>query len=117
MAKDKRLHYICTMNAPEILENIKLTVNSFLPGSQVLLFGSRARGQEHADSDYDLLVVTTDTFGPREKMSWENKIRKALITAFGLPFDIIVQSQGEVQEKKSITGHIVYYAVREAVEL
>lgn len=27
------------------------------PASAVLLYGSRARGQQHADSDYDLLVV------------------------------------------------------------
>ena len=29
-----------------------------LDASQVLLFGSRARGQERSDSDYDLIVVS-----------------------------------------------------------
>lgn len=105
------------MTSQKTLGAIKSTVNSFLPGSQVLLFGSRARGQGNDQSDYDLLIVTADTFAPREKMNWENKIRKALVYALNLPFDVILQSESEVNEKKGLTGHIVYYAMKEAVEL
>ena len=105
------------MNASQTLTTIKSTVNSFLPGSQVLLFGSRARGNDHAQSDYDLLIITADTFVPREKMAWENKIRKALVYALSMPFDVIMQSKSEVKEKRELTGHIVYYAMKEAVAL
>ena len=105
------------MNSPQTLTAIKSTVNSFLPGSQVLLFGSRAKGNEHAESDYDLLIITADTFAPREKMAWENKIRKALVYSLDLPFDVIMQSKSEVKEKRELTGHIVYYAMKEAVAL
>ena len=105
------------MNSPQTLTAVKSTVNSFLPGSQVLLFGSRARGNEHAESDYDLLIITADTFAPREKMAWENKIRKALVYSLDLPFDVIMQSKSEVKEKRELTGHIVYYAMKEAVAL
>lgn len=105
------------MNSPQTLTAIKSTVNSFLPGSQVLLFGSRAKGNEHAESDYDLLIITADTYDPREKMAWENKIRKALVYSLDLPFDVIMQSKSEVKEKRELTGHIVYYAMKEAMEL
>jgi predicted nucleotidyltransferase len=105
------------MNSPQTLTAIKSTVNSFLPGSQVLLFGSRAKGNEHAESDYDLLIITADTYAPREKMAWENKIRKALVYSLDLPFDVIMQSKSEVKEKRELTGHIVYYAMKEAMEL
>jgi len=105
------------MNSPQTLTAIKSTVNSFLPGSQVLLFGSRAKGNEHAESDYDLLIITADTYAPREKMTWENKIRKALVYSLDLPFDVIMQSKREVKEKRELTGHIVYYAMKEAVAL
>lgn len=88
-----------------------------MPGSRVLLFGSRARGQADKESDYDLLIVTNDTFAPRVKMDWESKIRKALVHAFNLPFDVIVESEQEVNEKKNLIGHIVRYAMKEAVEL
>jgi predicted nucleotidyltransferase len=109
--------YIYDMHSQQTLNSIKSTVNSFLPHSKVLLFGSRVRGEAHSESDYDLLIVTSDTFAPRIKMSWENKIRKALVYSLNLPFDIILQSQNEIDEKRKLTGHIVYYAMKEAVEI
>ncbi len=105
------------MNSPKTFDTIKSIVNFFLPGSQVLLFGSRATGQADAQSDFDLLIVTHDTFGPREKMSFENKIRKALVYALDAPFDVILQSKNEVDEKRNLTGHIVHYAMKQAMEL
>jgi predicted nucleotidyltransferase len=101
----------------QIHHTIKSLVNSFLPNAQVLLFGSRARGEFSSDSDYDLLIVTNETFAPRVKMNWESKIRKALVNKLNLPFDIIIQSKKEVSEKKDLSGHIVYYAMKEAVEI
>jgi len=50
-------------------------------------------------------------------MSWESKIRKALVHSFDVPFDVILQSQNEVDEKRNLTGHIVRYAMKEAVEI
>jgi predicted nucleotidyltransferase len=105
------------MNSQKILNAIKSTVNSILPDSKVLLFGSRARGEADDESDYDLLVVTPDTYAPRVKMNWESKIRKALVNSLNVPFDVILQSQNEVDEKRNLTGHIVRYAMKEAVEL
>jgi len=105
------------MNYQQTLQSIKSTVKSFLPDSKVLLFGSRATGKADQESDYDLLVVTSDTFEPRVKMSWESKIRKALVYSLKAPFDVILESEKEVNEKKNLTGHIVYYAMKEAVEL
>ena len=101
----------------QIHHRIKSIVNSLLPNAQVLLFGSRARGESTIDSDYDLLVVTQETFAPRTKMNWESKIRKALVNELNLPFDVIIQSKKEVSEKKNLSGHIVYYAIKEAVEI
>ncbi len=112
-----RVLYICYMNSQKTLDAIKSIVNSFLPGSQVLLFGSRATGNETNESDFDLLIVTSDTFAPREKMNWENKIRKALVYSLNLPFDVILQSRSEVNEKKNLAGHIVYYAMKAPIEL
>ena len=105
------------MNTPNTLDTIKSIVHSFLPGAQVLLFGSRATGKWDAQSDFDLLIITSNTFGPREKMNWENKIRKALVYDLNVPFDVILQSKSEVEEKKNLTGHIVHYAMKETVEL
>ena len=99
------------------LDSIKSTVSLFLPDSKVLLFGSRARGEASDESDYDLLIVTPDTLPPRVKMNWENKIRKALVFSLNLPFDVILQSQNEIDEKRNLAGHIVHYAMKEAIEI
>jgi len=105
------------MNYQQTLHTIKSTVKSFLPGSKVLLFGSRARGEQDIQSDYDLLIITSDTYAPRVKMDWENKIRKALVYSLKLPFDVILESQDELSKKRNLTGHIVYYAMKDAVEI
>jgi len=69
------------------------------------------------ESDYDLLIVTEDTFAPRIKMDWENRIRKALINLLKRPFDVILESESEIRTKESLKGHIIHYAMKEAVEI
>ena len=41
----------------EILHLIKSRVHSIVPGAKIILFGSRARGDEKLDSDWDLLIL------------------------------------------------------------
>ena len=47
------------MDQKEFLQKIKNTVLSFDKDAQVILFGSRARGDHKPDSDWDILVLTT----------------------------------------------------------
>ena len=45
-----------------ILSQIKATARKSVPaGSRVLLFGSRARGEAHRGSDWDILIVVPKT--------------------------------------------------------
>ena len=105
------------MTNSETLNTIKSTVQNALPGARVLLFGSRARGNDTRYSDYDLLVITQQAYAPVEKMNWERKISKALVNLLRAPFDVILQSKEEVQLRRNAIGHIVYYALKDAIEL
>jgi len=47
-----------TRKTREIIDAIRPELQRVVPaGSQVLLFGSRARGDEREDSDFDILVL------------------------------------------------------------
>lgn len=46
------------MTKEEILETIKAKVLIVVPDARVMLFGSRARGDWHEESDWDILVLT-----------------------------------------------------------
>ena len=46
------------MTKEEILAAIKEKVLSVIPDATVMLFGSRARGDWHDESDWDILVLT-----------------------------------------------------------
>lgn len=46
------------MTTPDVIVNIKNLAHSVLPAnSSLFLYGSRARGDSHAGSDWDLLIL------------------------------------------------------------
>ena len=100
-----------------VTNKIKLIVHSFIPEAKILLFGSYARGDEKKDSDYDLLVITNNSFPSKEKISWTTKIHNALVDALDAPFDVLLDSEEEVNKKKQLPGHIVCWAIKEGVLL
>ena len=105
------------MSDKTILKTIKATVKSFLPEARVLIFGSRARGDSNGDSDFDVLILTDETYPERVKITWGTNIHKALVKALRLPFDVVMQSKKELSYKKEIRGHYLHSAIQEAIEL
>ncbi|MFI5160187.1 MAG: nucleotidyltransferase domain-containing protein [Sphingobacteriales bacterium] len=98
-----------------IYKKIRQTIQSYLPGSRVLLFGSRARGDEDHRSDYDLLIITPLTFTPLEKISWSTRLDRALIENIHIPVDLLLSSEEEVRQKQELPGHIIRSAMREGI--
>jgi predicted nucleotidyltransferase len=45
------------MTRPEYVQQVKETLHNAMPGAEVILFGSEARGEAREDSDIDVLVL------------------------------------------------------------
>lgn len=105
------------MNNASVYNIIRNTVQACLPGSRILLFGSRARGDQDRHSDYDLLVITPSTLTPQEKINWSSRLDRAIVNAISAPIDILLNSEEEVLQKQELPGHIIRTAIREGVTL
>jgi predicted nucleotidyltransferase len=104
LEKDKNLEII--------LQKSKLK----LPDCKVYLFGSRARGDNELDSDYDILLIVKQTFSVKEKVFIRSSLR-SLLAKDKIYADIIIQDETEIERKKNIPGNIIYYAFPEAVPI
>ncbi len=76
---------------------------------KIVLFGSRARGDNDSDSDIDLLVVESTNL-PRYKRA--ARYRKAIAGLF-LNKDIVVWSPEEIEEWKSVPNAFITTILRE----
>jgi predicted nucleotidyltransferase len=76
---------------------------------KIVLFGSRARGDATADSDFDFLVVERD---PADRHAEMVRLGRAL-RPLGVPFDIIVVSERYAEDWGSVEGSMVHAALTE----
>lgn len=63
------------MNADVILNNISSAIHEQDPSAQAFLFGSRARGDNNPDSDWDILILINNKIVTNEI---EDKFRNVL---------------------------------------
>jgi predicted nucleotidyltransferase len=101
----------------EAYKIISKTVKTLLPDSRVLLFGSRARGEYDRFSDFDILIITSFSFSPKEKIDWHSKLDWAITKAIAMPVDILINSEEEVSEKMLLHGHIIRSVVKEGIAI
>jgi len=86
--------------------------------AKVFLFGSRAKGKETMESDWDILVVLKDTISQEEKRKIWVRIFSSLHRNFSLfSFDIIIKSEKVFEEEKDIVNTISNEVYLEGVEL
>lgn len=86
-----------------ILNEIKRIVNEKEPSAKIYLYGSRARGNEKIDSDWDLLILISE-----DKVSHEME-QKIIYPLYDLEFDTgevispMVYSENEWNGKYRVT--------------
>lgn len=85
-----------------IAKQIKATINKVDKNAEVILFGSRARGDEGKESDWDILVLTDYPV----VISQERVLRNTLYDLeleTGEPFSLFVYSKTDWLNKQRIT--------------
>ena len=80
---------------------------------QVILFGSRTRGNARNDSDVDLVVVEAEPFGKTRSRRLEAVRLWKSLSAFIVPKDILVYSRDEVDHWRDSVSHVLGRALRE----
>ncbi len=80
---------------------------------RIILFGSRARGDAHPDSDYDLLVVTSDEMTRKE----ERELYSAARLRLGVIPEVWTVQEDVFQATRGIVGCLSYFASYDGVTI
>ena len=80
---------------------------------QVILFGSRARGEEGERSDIDLIVVEAEPFGAARSRHKELVRLYHAIAGYPVAADVLVYSHEDVDYWRDSLNHVLARALRE----
>ena len=98
---------------PLLKEVVRRVVATFEP-ERVFLFGSRARGEESADSDYDLMVIVPDDAAPERRRSG-----RAYDALWGLrvSVDVLVWTRSAFEQRLHLCASLPAAIAREGTLL
>ena len=80
---------------------------------QVILFGSRARGDEREESDVDFVVLEAEPFGPERSRHKEMVRLYHALAGFHVAADVLVYSRDDVDYWHDSLNHVLARALRE----
>lgn len=87
----------------EILDEVvRRLVDAFQP-ERIYLFGSRARGDHHQDSDYDILIVLREPDTPTHEQTVE---AYRVARGMGVPVDVLIWSRKEFDRQAPVISSL-----------
>ena len=88
-----------TQHISQLIQN---SVRSIDPKAEVILYGSRARGDERIDSDWDILILTDYSVNLQTEREFRDKLYDLELET-GEPFSVFAYSKSDWQTKQRIT--------------
>ena len=85
---------------------IKQNVSQIDTNAQIILYGSRARGTEREDSDWDILILTDYPVDIKKERMFRNNLYDLELET-GEPFSVFVYSKTDWNTKQIITPFYV----------
>lgn len=94
---------------PKLAEAVRRLREAYAP-ERIYLFGSKARGDDGPDSDYDLLVVVPDSAAPEARAS---KIGYQALRGTGFAADVVVCSRAYFEARVHLQASLPGTVLRE----
>ena len=91
---------------------IQAEIQAAIPGADVRLFGSRARGTARPDSDLDLLVTVPDAWLASHSRFEETDALGWKLAHHRLPIELLLFSASEVEERRQGQTNVIAEAFR-----
>lgn len=100
--------YVSSDN-PALAEIVRRLVEAYQP-ERIYLFGSVARGESDADSDYDLLVVVSDAAPPERRSS---RLGYRVLRGTGVSVDVVVWERSRSERRAQVMSSLPAVVLRE----
>lgn len=101
----------------ELLNGMVRSIVDEVDPEQVILFGSRARGDSREKSDVDLIVIGAQPFGPERSRHKEIVRLHRAVVGSRVAVDILVFSHEDVDYWRDSLNHVWARALREGTVL
>lgn len=96
-------------NDPVLAEIVRRLGVAYRP-ERIYLFGSRARGDDGPDSDYDLLVIVSDDVEPDRQ---DSKLAYRALRGTGTAADVVVWMRSSFERCKHVVASLPATVLRE----
>ena len=108
-ASPSSYHYVV---AEPLLRTIAAEIQAAIPGAEVRLFGSRARGTARPDSDLDLLVIVPDDWLASHSRLEQTDALGWKLAYHRLPIELLLFSASEVAQRRHGSSNVIAEAFR-----
>lgn len=98
------------MTDEALIEEVERRLRAAAPDADLILFGSRARGDSRPDSDLDLLIIEPDFDSRGEEYG---RLRKEL-RGLGVAVDLVIYRRREADRWRDVPGSFLHRILGES---